>query len=58
MKNIEFGLEMQISDFRTLSDLGKQKIYKPLGESIFEFRIPPRTKGRVVRVYFTFSRTE
>ena len=45
-------------DRRTLSDLGKQKIYKPLGEGIFEFRIPPRAKGGVVRVYFTFSRTE
>lgn len=52
LKKVKYG------DYRTLDDLGKQKIYKPLKDGISEFRIPPRAKGGVVRVYFTFSKVE
>ncbi|MGC8691369.1 MAG: hypothetical protein ACP5SP_08060 [Caldisericum sp.] len=44
------------NDFKVLKDLEKRGIYKPLGEGMHEFDIPPHGKGGVVRIYFTFHK--
>jgi len=45
------------NDIKVLRDLRERKIYKSLKkEDLHEFRIPPRGKGGVVRLYFCFHK--